>query len=100
MPRMDVHELRRYVDLPFELTQGDGALRAWIELAEGRPRSGTVDLALRAVALRLATNVEPLVFEQVEGRLVGQAGRRGRVASRCSVSASSPATACAGRRAT
>ena len=72
MPRMDVHELRRYVDLPFELTQGDGALRAWIELAEGRPRSGTVDLALRAVALRLAKNVEPLVFEQVEGRLVAK----------------------------
>ncbi len=72
MPRMDVHELRRYVDLPFELTQGDGALRAWIDLAEGRPRSGTVDLALRAVALRLAKNVEPLVFEQVEGRLVAK----------------------------
>ena len=72
MPRMDVHELRRYVDLPFELTQGDGALRAWIELAEGRPSSGTVDLALRAVALRLAKNVEPLVFEQVEGRLVAR----------------------------
>lgn len=72
MPRMDVHELRRYVDLPFELNEGDGALRAWIELAEGRPRSGTVDLALRAVSLRLGQQVEPLVAEQVQGRLVAK----------------------------
>ncbi|WP_298833622.1 YhdP family protein [uncultured Piscinibacter sp.] len=72
MPRMDVHELRRYVDLPFELNEGDGALRAWIELDRGRPRSGTVDLALRAVSLRLAQHVEPLVVEQVQGRLVAK----------------------------
>lgn len=72
MPRTDVHELRRYVDLPFELNQGDGALRAWIELAEGRPKSGTVDLALRAVELRLSKQVEPLVIEQVQGRLVAR----------------------------
>ena len=72
MPRMDVHELRRYVELPFELNEGDGALRAWIELAEGLPRSGTVDLALRAVSLRLAQQVEPLVAEQVQGRLLAK----------------------------
>jgi len=72
MPRVDVHQLRRYVDLPFELTEGNGALRAWIDLTEGRPSSGTVDLALRAVALRLAPQVEPLAFEQVEGRLLAR----------------------------
>lgn len=72
MPRMDVHELRRYVDLPFELDEGDGALRAWIELDQGRPKSGTVDLALRAVAMRLSKQVEPLVIEQVQGRLVAR----------------------------
>ncbi|MFT3953855.1 MAG: YhdP family protein [Piscinibacter sp.] len=72
MPRMDVHELRRYVDLPFELNEGDGALRAWIDLTEGRPMGATVDLALRAVALRLSQKVEPLVIEQVQGRLVAR----------------------------
>lgn len=72
MPRMDVHELRRYVELPFELNEGDGALRAWIDLAEGRPKGATVDLALRAVALRLSQKVEPLVIEQVQGRLVAR----------------------------
>ncbi len=72
MPRMDVHELRRYVDLPFELDEGDGAVRAWIDLAEGRPQAATVDLALRAVALQLSPQVEPLVIEQVQGRLVAR----------------------------
>ena len=72
LPRADVKELRRYVSLPFELNEGDGALRAWIELEHGRPKSGTVDLALRAVAMRLAANVEPLVVEQVQGRLAAR----------------------------
>lgn len=77
LPRVDVRELRRHVDLPFELSEGDGVVRAWLELAEGRPRSATVDVALRAVAMRLAKTVEPLGFEQVEGRLVGQRGDDG-----------------------
>ena len=72
LPRADVKELRRYVSLPFELNEGDGALRAWIELDHGRPKSGTVDLALRAVSMRLAAKVEPLVVEQVQGRLAAR----------------------------
>lgn len=72
LPRVDVRELRRHVDLPFELSEGDGVVRAWFELDDGQPRSATIDVALRAVAMRLARHVEPLGFEQVEGRLVGQ----------------------------
>jgi uncharacterized protein (TIGR02099 family) len=70
LPHVDVRELRRHVDLPFELSEGEGVLRAWLEIAEGTPRSATVDLALRSVSLRLAHKVDPLDFEQVEGRLV------------------------------
>jgi uncharacterized protein (TIGR02099 family) len=77
LPRADVRELRRYVDLPFELDEGDGAVRAWIELAEGRPTSGTVDLALRAVSMRLDPAVEPLLVEQVQGRLVARQNDEG-----------------------
>ena len=72
LPRADVSQLRRHVQLPFELTEGDGALRAWIEIRDGEPHGATVDLALRAVTLRLARNVEPLGFEQIEGRVVAQ----------------------------
>ena len=68
LPRADVRELRRYVTLPFELSEGDGALRGWFEVHEGQPEAATVDISLRAVSLRLDKSVEALEFEQVEGR--------------------------------
>ena len=70
LPRADVRELRQHVALPFELSEGDGALRGWFELKNGKPQAATVDVALRAVSMRLATGVEPLKVEEVEGRLV------------------------------
>ncbi|MDQ6629855.1 MAG: TIGR02099 family protein [Pseudomonadota bacterium] len=69
LPRADVRELRRYLSLPFELSEGDGALRGWFDVRNGLPERATVDLALRAVRLRLEKNVEPLLFEQIEGRI-------------------------------
>ncbi|HEY3634851.1 MAG TPA: DUF3971 domain-containing protein, partial [Caldimonas sp.] len=69
LPRADLSELRRRVTLPFELSEGDGALRAWIDVKDGQATGGAVDLALRAVALRLDKSVEPLEFEQVAGRI-------------------------------
>ena len=69
LPRADVRELRRHVTLPFELSEGEGALRGWFELKDGQPTAATVDVALRAVALRLEKGVEPLEFEQVAGRI-------------------------------
>lgn len=77
LPRADVKELRRYVALPFELDEGDGAVRAWIDLAEGKLTAVTADLALRAVSMRLAANVEPLVVEQVQGRLAARRDEQG-----------------------
>lgn len=68
LPRADVAELRRYVDLPFELTSGEGALRAWVDVSKGSPRSATVDAALRRVSLRLASHVEPLAMARIGGR--------------------------------
>jgi uncharacterized protein (TIGR02099 family) len=72
LPRADVRQLRRHVRLPFELSEGDGALRAWLDVRDGRPHGATVDLALREVTLRLAPHVEPLALEQIEGRLAAQ----------------------------
>jgi len=72
LPRVDVRELRQQVSLPFELNRGEGALRAWFELKDGRAQAATVDLALRDVGLRLGADLEPLEIAQVEGRLTGQ----------------------------
>ena len=77
LPGVNVSQLRRYVALPFELSEGDGAVRAWLQWQHGEARQATVDIALRAVAMRLATDIEPLAFEQVQGRLVAQRDAKG-----------------------
>ena len=72
LPRTDVRELRRYVDLPFELSEGDGALRAWVDVKDGAPVGATLDMALRAVKLRVSKKDEPLELARIEGRLALQ----------------------------
>ena len=74
LPHVDVALLREYVSLPFELREGRGALRAWIDVADGQASGATVDLALRDVALRLSPQVQPLQFEHLRARLDGEQG--------------------------
>lgn len=69
LPRADLGELRRHASLPFELGEGDGALRGWVELRQGVPREATLDLALRTVSMRLAPTLDMLHVEQLRGRL-------------------------------
>ena len=69
LPRTDVRELRRYVDLPFELREGDGALRAWLDLDQGRPSGLTLDMGLRSVRLRVAPDLPELRLSRIGGRL-------------------------------
>lgn len=69
LPRASARELNRHVNLPFELDGGEGALRAWVDVKNGEPRAATVDLALADLTLRLAPELEPLAFSQVEGRV-------------------------------
>ena len=77
LPRADVRALRQHLTLPFEIGEGIGALRGWVDLQRGEPVAATVDMALRAVSLRLAPNVDPLAVEEVEGRLVAQRNAEG-----------------------
>ena len=77
LPRADVHALRQHVTLPFEISEGIGALRGWVDLKDGALRGTTIDMALRAVSLRLAANVDPLAVEEVEGRLIAQRSAEG-----------------------
>ncbi len=69
LPRADVRELKRYLTLPVDVTEGDGALRAWVDLREGEPVAATVDLALRAVTAQLTRSTQPLALAQIEGRI-------------------------------
>ena len=72
LPRADLRELRRHVDLPFELGEGNGALHGSVDVKDGQPRAAVADLALRAITLRLSPNVPPLRLAQAEGRLVAE----------------------------
>ena len=83
LPHVDLAQLRNYVDLPFELREGRGALRAGVDVADGNASGATVDLALRDVALRLSPQVQPLQFEHLSARLEGEQGEQHvRVAAR------------------
>lgn len=77
LPRADVSQLRRHVSLPFELSEGDGALRAWLDLREGEVSGLTLDLALRAVRLRLAEHIDALDLARIEGRVALKRDERG-----------------------
>lgn len=69
LPRADLRELRRHVDLPFQLSEGDGAVRAWGQIQNGEPVSATLDLALRAVRLKVLDSAPELDLDHIEGRL-------------------------------
>ena len=60
LPQADVARLRRQVDLPVDLQQGQAALRAWIDWDQGVPLALTLDAALRQVVVRLGDGLAPL----------------------------------------
>ncbi|MFG5410254.1 hypothetical protein ABXN37_21860 [Piscinibacter sakaiensis] len=80
LPRADVRELRRYVQLPFDVEEGDGALRAWVDLREGVPVGATVDLALRSASRRASSASRPATACAGRAATCAWRGARGRTA--------------------
>jgi uncharacterized protein (TIGR02099 family) len=68
-PQANASELRHYLKLPVQVGEGEGALRAWVDIAEGVPRRATLDFALSAVSVRLAPSLQPLALQQLLGRI-------------------------------
>ncbi len=77
LPQVDVNGLRRHVDLPVDLQQGQAALRAWIDWDQGLPVALTLDAALRDVSVRLAQDLQPLGFAALDGRFVAERSATG-----------------------
>ena len=69
LPRGDVAQLKRHVDLPFQLDGGQGSLRLWLDFQNNHWRSATADVQLNGVGVRLAPSVEPLAIAHAGGRL-------------------------------
>ncbi|HSO46156.1 MAG TPA: TIGR02099 family protein, partial [Rhodoferax sp.] len=70
--RADLSELRRYVSLGVDLTQGTGALRAWVDVDRGRITQVVADVALSEVSVVLGADLQPLAVQRVQGRLGGR----------------------------
>ena len=77
LPQADVRQLRRHVDLPVDLQQGQATLRAWVDWDQGLPLALTLDAALQGVSVRLAPGLEPLAFSTLSGRFVADRSASG-----------------------
>ena len=70
--RADLSELRHYMPLGGDLTQGRGALRAWMDVSQGRVTQVAADVALADVQVVLGADLQALAVQRVQGRLGGQ----------------------------
>ena len=79
----DLAAWRAWVDYPWEIDRGQGALRVWLTLDRGEVKQATADLALAQVMARLGKELAPLELASVQGRLQGRLdGERYEVAGR------------------
>jgi uncharacterized protein YhdP len=60
---------RPYLDLPYKLAGGEGALRSWVSFDGGSIDNLTADLAMKNVAVTLAEDLLPLKLMEVGGRI-------------------------------
>ena len=68
----DVAAWRAWFDYPWDIQQGQGALRLWLTLERGEVKQATADLALTQVAASLGAELAPLALASVQGRLKGR----------------------------
>src|SRR5438876_95004 len=73
----DLAAWRAWLDYPLDVRAGQGAIRVWTTLENGRVKEGTADVALSNVTARLAHNLAPLELVSVRGRLQGRTLRDG-----------------------
>jgi uncharacterized protein (TIGR02099 family) len=71
----DLAAWRTWLDHPWRIVRGEGALRAWLTFAHGEIREATADLALSGVSARLGEELAPLRLASLRGRLHGSAGQ-------------------------
>lgn len=65
----DLARWKAYMDYPFDIRQGAGAIRVWLDLDQARIANVTADLHLSHLSARLDTSLEPLQLVRVSGRI-------------------------------
>jgi uncharacterized protein (TIGR02099 family) len=69
MDYVDVAAWRSWLPLPAAFKQGQGALRAWVNVEQGKLSQITADVALHGVQARLAEDVQALDLNTLHGRV-------------------------------
>ncbi len=67
--------LALYRVLPWQgasVTEGQAALRAWVDVAQGQVQAATTDLAVRQLTVQFPGTAAPLAVQDLRGRLVAQ----------------------------
>lgn len=68
----DLAAWRAWLDYPWNVRGGQGALRVWATLEKGALKQGTADVALAGVRMSLADELSPLELASVQGRVHGR----------------------------
>ncbi len=69
-PHIDLSQLGQYLDpQDWKLQQGNGSVRAWVDLSHGQPVGGVADVAVQQLQLQWKGKPEPLALQALQGRL-------------------------------
>jgi uncharacterized protein (TIGR02099 family) len=72
LDRVDLAQLKRYVNMGVAVAGGSGALRAWMEVTRGQMTGVTADVALSEVSVTMDPKLAPLAMTSLTGRLGGK----------------------------
>lgn len=61
---------KAYIDYPFEVQQGQGAARVWLDFDQASLVTMTADLGVKNVALRLGKDLQVLALDYLSGRIM------------------------------
>lgn len=69
LPHTDLTAWKAFIDLPVELTEGQGAVRAWLHFIDAKIADFSADLSLENVSTRLRSDLPQLALARVDGRI-------------------------------
>ncbi len=75
----DISVWKAWVDLPFEMHQGRGGVRFWLEFENLQPLAVTADLRLSGMNVRLRSDLPVLALQTLNGRLAARKTANGYV---------------------
>jgi uncharacterized protein (TIGR02099 family) len=65
----DLTVWKPYFNYPFEISQGKGAVQAWLDLDHAKVSNFTADLELNDLTMQLRPDLQPLALANVSGRV-------------------------------